>query len=188
VNCPGGVARRHLVNRAAVISIAFLLASTVVIAQTGSQSQPKTTFISVTLPSNNCPVSLHARHAGSGGMREVDGVPINRPAQILHLDVTNPDSKQIVAANVTVRGFADKARFMPATTTQDNSDAARTLDVKFPVSSGNETAADLRVPGFTAVTAIDLNSVTYSDGSSWKLANGGSCRSWVDGLMLVSSH
>jgi hypothetical protein len=175
-------------NRVGSISFALLLASTVAIAQTAGQSQPQITVVRISPLINNCPVSLHAMHAGGGEMRKVDGAPINGPAQMLHLDVTNPDSKHIVAANVTVRGFADKARFMPAASTQDNSNAAKTLDVKFPAGSGKEAAADLRVPGFTAVTVIDLNSVTYSDGSSWKLASGGSCRSWIDGLMLVSNH
>jgi hypothetical protein len=175
-------------NRAGAISFAVLLASTVAIAQTVTQSQPQTIVIRISPLIDNCPVSLHARHAGGGEMWKVDGAPANRPAQMLHLDVINPDSKHVVAANVTVRGFANKARFMAAASTQDNSDAARTLDVKFSAGSGNQTAAELRVPGFTAVTMIDLNSVTYSDGSSWKLASGGSCRSWVDGLMLVSTH
>jgi hypothetical protein len=38
------------------------------------------------------------------------------------------------------------------------------------------------------VGVIDLNSVTFADGSTWKIAQGQSCRVWVDGLMLVSGH
>jgi len=137
---------------------------------------------------DTCPISLQARHAPGGDMIKVDGVPIKGIAQMLHLTVTNPDSRHVVAANVTVRGFANKGRLMQAMSDQDSYDAAKTLDVSFPSGSSKEAAADLRVPGFSAVTLIDLNSVTYSDGSSWKLAAGGSCRSWIDGLMLVSSH
>jgi hypothetical protein len=175
-------------KRVAVLLFALLFGSVTLVAQTSSQNQPQNTVIQMSPLINTCPVSLHARHAGGGDMWKVDGVPINGISQMLHLIVTNPDSRRIVAANVTVRGFADKGRFLPAMSTQDGSDAAKTLDVKFPSGPGKETTAELRVPGLTAVTMIDLNSVTYSDGAIWKLAAGGSCRSWVDGLMLVSSH
>jgi hypothetical protein len=174
-------------KRASVLPFALLFSSITLVAQTTSQNQPQTTVLRIAPVTNTCPISLHARNAGGADMWKVNGVPISGPAQMLHLTVTNPDSRQVVAINVTVRGFTDKSRLLPATTTQDKSDAARTLDVKFP-SEPKETTAELRVPGLTAVTTIDLNSVTYSDGSIWKLAPGSSCRSWVDGLMLVSSH
>ena len=199
----------------AAVSFAILLGSTMLAAQTPSQNQPQafvqktgtapdgttvgttrtmspaeikqaTAQASPTI--NTCPVSLRARQAGGGDMVKINGVPVNGVAQRLHLIVTNPDSRRVVAANVTVRGFADKARFAETLSSQDNSDAARTMDVRFLAGSGKEVSADLRVPGLTAVSAIDLNSVTYADGSIWKLAAGGSCRSWIDGLMLVSGN
>jgi len=180
----------RVMNRTGAVSFALLLASNFVIAQTTvTPKQPvaKLTVIEVA-PPPSCPISLHARHAGGAEMWKVDGVPIQSPAQRLHLTISDSDSRRIVAANVTVRGFSGKARYMPAESTQDSSDAAKTLDVRFPAGPDKETAANLTVPGLTAVSVIDLNSVTYSDGSSWKLVAGGSCRSWVDGLMLVSSQ
>jgi hypothetical protein len=121
-------------------------------------------------------------------MIEVNGKRVQNPGQRLHLSISDSDSRRIVAANVTVRGFSNKARYMPAMSTEDSSDGAKNLDVRFPSGTGKESSTDLAVPGLTAVTVIDLNSVTYSDGSTWKLATGSSCRSWLDGLMLVSSH
>jgi hypothetical protein len=138
----------------------------------------------------SCPVSLHAQQSAAATRREV-GNADSRPqgvAQSLHLTVTNPDSRVVVAANVTVRGFADKGRMVGVLSTQGSSDAAKTLDVHFPAGSGKQVSANLRVPGLTAVSAIDLNSVTYADGSVWKLASASSCRSWIDGFMLVGNH
>jgi secreted PhoX family phosphatase len=199
----------------AAISFAILLGSMILPAQTSNQNQPQgfvqktttapngaTVWTTRTMSPaevqqataqaspmiNTCPVSLRARQAGGGDMVKINGVPVNGVAQRLHLTVTNPDSRRVVAANVTVRGFADKARFVETLSSQDNSDAARTMDVRLLADSGKEASADLRVPDFTAVSAIDLNSVTYADGSIWKLAAGSSCRSWIDGLMLVSGH
>jgi hypothetical protein len=201
-------------HRAPVL-FAMLLGSSILPAQTPNQNQPQglvqktttapdgaTVWTTRTMSQaeiqqataqaspmiNTCPISLHVWQAGGGDMVKVNGVPVNGVAQRLHLTVTNRDSRRIVQANVTVRGFADKARFVETLSRQDNSDAARTMDLRFPAGSGKEVSADLRVPGLTAVSAIDLNSVTYSDGSTWKLAAGGTCRSWIDGLMLVSSH
>jgi hypothetical protein len=142
---------------------------------------------------SSCPISLHARQAPGGDMMEVNGKRVQNPGQRLHLSISESNSRRIVAANVTVRGFSNKARSMPTLSAEDSSDAAKIVDVRFPAeagkeSSGKESSTDLAIPGLTAVTTIDLNSVTYSDGSTWKLAAGRSCRSWVDGLMLVSSH
>jgi hypothetical protein len=177
-------------NRVCAISFALLLALTVVAAQTASRSQsaPQQILVELAAPASSCPISLHAKQAPGGDAIEVNGTRIQDPAQRLHLSISGFDSRRIVAANVTVRGFNNQARYMPTMSAQDSSDAARTLDVRFPAGSGKETAADLRVPDLTAVTVIELNSVTYSDGSTWKLAAGSSCRSWIDGLMLVSSH
>jgi hypothetical protein len=183
-------------KRAALLPLVFLFGSIASLAQVASQyhpqkldqSQPQTTVLRILPLMNTCPISLHARHAPGGDMIKVGGVPINVISQMLHLTVTNPDSRHVVAANVTVRGFANKGRLIQVMSDQDSYDAAKTVDVRFPSGSGKEADADLRVPGFSAVTVIDVNSVTYSDGSNWKLAAGSSCRSWIDGLMLVSSH
>lgn len=205
----------RVMNHAGAVSFALLLASNFVIAQTASQSQPGVemhTAVTSAAPdgstvwttrtasqeevlklaanvlANSCPISLHARHAPGGEVIETNGKRIQDAVQRLHLIIGDPNSRRIVAANVTVRGFSNKARYMPTMSTEDSSDAAKTLDVRFPSGAGNESSTDVAVPGLNAVTSIDLNSVSYSDGSTWKLAAGSSCRSWVDGLMLVSSH
>jgi hypothetical protein len=202
---------------AAAVSFAILLGSMILPAQTPNQNQPQA-FVQKTSTApdgttvwttrtmspaeihkamaqvapmvNACPISLRAQQSSAATRREVgsDDPGPKGVAQSLHLIVTNPDSRRLVAANVTVRGFADKARFVETLSSQDNSDAARTMDVRFLAGSGKEASADLRVPGLTAVSSIDLNSVTFADGSIWKPVAGDSCRSWINGFVLVSSH
>jgi hypothetical protein len=165
-------------NRAAAIAFAILFSSTILAAQASPMVDA-------------CPVSLHAQQSAAAAARREVGSWESHPegvAQSLHLTVADPEARRIVAANITVRGFADMGRMVPILSTQSGSDAAKTIEVRFLAGSAREATADLRVPGLTAVSAIDLNSVTYSDGSVWKLAAGASCRSWIDGLMLVSSH
>jgi hypothetical protein len=185
-------------RRAAAVPFALLLGSTILIAQSAIAQKDiqnrKTTLQASQLP-NSCPISLHAQQSSAAFARRVDSagpednnVSPKGIAQSLHLTVTNPDTRYVVAANITVRGFANKGRLLQTMSNQDPSDATKTLDVRFPAGPGKEVSADLSVPGLSAVSAIDLNSVTYSDGSMWKLAAGSSCRSWIDGFMLVSSH
>lgn len=201
-------------NRSVAVSFALLLGSTVMAAQTGGQGygfgvvqnvtpgpDGKMTWTTRAMSpaeaekaaanalANSCPVSLRAQQAGAAYRREVgasDAAP-KGVVQHLHLVVTNPDAKKVVAATVTVRGLTDKPRVTQTLTTQDATDAAKTVDVRFG-GSGKEVSANLKLPGFSAVSSVELNSVTYGDGSTWKLATGSVCRTPVDGFMLVGSR
>ena len=138
-------------------------------------------------PMNGCPVTLRAGHNPGGDTMEVNGVRTGSVAQMLHLSVANRDSRPIVAANVTVHGLANKPRLTKTQPDHNTADAAKTLDVQFAAGTGKEVAADLTVPGLSAATAIELNSVTYADGSTWKLA-GSFCRAPIDGVMRIGDR
>lgn len=178
-------------NRATCVSFTLILGSAVLAAQSTvilKDGPTRTTVVRVAPPLDGCPISLRAQQAPGGGRMVVNGVPLTGIAQTLHLIVSPPESRRVVAANVTVRGFSNKARVLPIMENHDPGDAAKTLEVRFSAGPSKEVSADLLVPGLSATTVIDLNSVTYADGSTWKLAAGTACRSWIDGLMLVSSH
>jgi hypothetical protein len=58
-----------------------------------------------------------------------------------------------------------------------------------PNSSSDQTEfADLVLPGFSSVQSITLNSLTYSDGSTWNSFKGNACRVAPDPFMLVSAR
>jgi hypothetical protein len=169
--------------------------STVWTTQTLSQTDARKAGIRIPALTNSCPVSLRAKQAAAAFARQVNnGGPQDngtRPrdiAQRLHLSVTSADSRRVVAANVTVRGFANKGRFVETMSTGDNTDAAKTFDVQFRAGPEHEISTELWVPGLSAVRSIDLNSITYDDGSTWKLAAGGSCSALVDGVMLIGGR
>ena len=165
----------------ALLPIALLLGSTSLVAQT--------TVVVLASPAASCPVSLRAQQMPGGDKMVVNGVAHKALAQMLHLTATAPHSRQITGANVTVRGYTSKARFLTlGMSNQDTGDSAKNLDVTFAPADDKDASTDISLAGFSAVTVVDLNSVTYADGSTWKLAAGSSCRSWIDGVMLVSSH
>jgi len=146
-------------------------------------ANPASTPISV-----GCPVSLRAQHGASGNILSVDK---NRPkgiAQLLHLTLTNPGSGQIVAAKLRVHGLTGKARVTQTLSGQNDSDAAQNLDARFSPGPGNAVSADLWVPGMTAVLSIDLNSVTFADGSTRSFSAREACRVAPDPMMLINSR
>jgi hypothetical protein len=181
---------------AALLSFTLLAGSTTLAAQSanGGVSQVEklnqTQTIVIAGPStasSGCPVSLRAQQGTGADKLTVS----NRPAgvaQLLHLTISDPDSKRITGASVTVRGASGKGRRMQTVSADGSTDAAKTLDVGFNEGSGKEAVADLWAPGLASVQFIDVNSVTYADGSTWKLAAGATCRIRPDWFMLVSSR
>jgi hypothetical protein len=149
------------------------------------------TLVAVPRPAvNDCPVSMRAQHLSDGSM-----VKTSRPVhpagigQRLHLTLTNPDAKQIARAEVTIHGVTPKGRVMQASTAQENSaDATRNMSVSFSAGPHGSASADLWAPGVSAVQSIELDSVTYSDGSIWKVADGVACRITPDPFMLITSR
>ncbi len=137
-----------------------------------------------------CPVSMRAQQRWGGDLVAADAGSDARPkgiAQRLELIATNPDSKRITRARVTVHGLAPKGR-VTQLASRERSDAVKTFDVKFTAGTGKDVIALLRVPGMAVVLSIGLESVTYADGSTWRLADGPSCRTVPDPMMLISGR
>lgn len=147
------------------------------------------------VPANSaCPVAMQARHLADGAVilaRKGDppSTPPKGVGQWLHLTLASRVLRQITGATVEVHGLADKSRVIQTLSTAGMAtDANQTLRLQLTPAGGNEMTAEVWVPGMTAVETIDLTSVSYADGSTWKLADGQSCRIAPDPLMLISGH
>lgn len=139
-----------------------------------------------------CPVSLRAQHLADGSTIKVrDGHP-DHPAgvgQWLHLTLANPDSRGIVKARVTVRGYSNRAHVTEAWISgQGSADAIRTFTVALAAQSDGAVAGDLWAPGMTAVQTVELGSVTYADGETLNFSGNGTCRVAPDPFMLVAGR
>jgi hypothetical protein len=55
------------------------------------------------------------------------------------------------------------------------------------VKGMGRASSDLSLNRFTAVTAIDLNSITYKDGATWHASSPGACSTIPDLIMLVAA-
>jgi hypothetical protein len=190
------------------VSLALLFGSIAIAAQSANQNQTtvyrvpntsssgvaclsglgnQTTVCRMPITSGGCPVSLRALHGSSGNMLKVDKTRPAGIAQLLHLIVTNPDSQQIVSARVRVRGLSGKGR-MTQTANLDAGDATRSMEARFSSGADKEASSDVWVPGMTAVLQVELNSVTFADGSTRKFEGVEACRIAPDPLMLVADR
>ena len=138
---------------------------------------------------DTCPVHMQARQGGLRGMVKVrKGDPqsdtLPKPGQRILL-ILNRDLTHIARATVTVRGLSARGRVQNTFSAKaGDPDLRRTLDVAL-TPDGSEDAAELILPGFTSVTSVQLDSVTYADGIVWQAPPNHACSVAPDGIMLV---
>jgi hypothetical protein len=148
---------------------------------TGTAGQPA--------PVSSCPVSMRAQHLSDGNLVRTRDTHPSGVGQRLHLSLVSRDSKQIARATLRVRGYSARARVTQTGPGGDQAfDAMRTLTVALTAAADRSASADFRVPGMTAVGRIDLESLEYSDGSTWKNGGASSCRIAPDPEMLIMSR
>jgi hypothetical protein len=136
-----------------------------------------------------CPVLMRAQQTAGGDLLAT-GTSRAKPAgQGLHLTLTNLGSKQITGASITVSGLTGTPHIVQAHSSSGApSETEKQLSLTFHNWTGKAVSRDFWATGMTSIQTIDLNSVTYADGSTWKLAAGKSCRTIPDRLMLIGSR
>ena len=113
---------------------------------------------------------------------------IGPQVQRLQLTVSNPSSRDIVSAQFTAHGFSNKPRAMDLSAGSPEPDLAKTIDVALGVKGKGHASSDVSLNHFTAVTSIDLNSITYADGSTWRAPSPGACSIAPSPVMLVAAN
>ena len=138
-----------------------------------------------------CPVSMDAKQGTGGGLIKVrgkDDPKTTGPSQRIHLVVSDAKSAKVTGARVRVYGLSGKDRMLNTASGLDNPDMSRTLEATFAPEGKNQTAADLVLPGFTAITRVVLKTIEYDDGSTWTPEGHQSCSVAPDRMMLVAGR
>jgi len=151
--------------------------------------QPAANFV-VVLPAPTCPVSLHALQGSGTGLVAVrDAKPVSGPVQRIHLILGGGAALRVAGAKAVVYGLSGKSQILHASP-RDNerSDLTKTLDIRFAPEGDKSVAADLTLPGFTSVTSVQLESISYTDGTAWKVAGERACHVAPDPLMLITER
>jgi hypothetical protein len=123
-----------------------------------------------------CPVDLQVEH--SGGLFEYRNAKTGDvvspfSAQRFDFKMINFLPHEIVNAEITVHGFRGKGRFITLST--PTPDLAKTLAVALDVKGNSSASRELSFAGFSTIETIDVNSVTYADGSTWHASSPGAC-------------
>ena len=138
---------------------------------------------------SGCPVGLRALQGSGAGLVKVRGsfAPGPQvPTQHIHFVVADPHA---TGARVRVFGHSDREHLEQTRLSNfEMHELGRTVDVTLSAENDTEAAADLVLPGFTSVQSIELESITYQDGSIWNLGTGQSCQIAPDPLMLIADR
>jgi hypothetical protein len=187
---------------ARILSLALLLTTTCAFSQeTVMRSDTKLAMATSPLhvDSTNCPVGLQVKHGpGLPLTKNAEGPAINgKPLpygqvklqdqnQGINLTLSNLSPRSIVSAQVIVHGFSNKGRYIPLS--GSDPDLATKVDVALDVKANGEASRNLSLSHFTAITAVDVNAITYADGSTWRTSSPGACSASPDPLMLVNAE
>jgi hypothetical protein len=197
------------VGRASILSLVFLLSNALLLGQQQltKQDAGSASLTHVRSAGTNCPIGVEASLVSlpsvSNAGPSINGQPTQRkgpsvegqlPGQKvtkdylqLHLDVSNPSSRDIVGAQFTVHGFSRKLRVIDPSDPSNAPDLWRTVDVALDVQGKGHASSELSLTHFTAIiTSIDLDSVTYADGTQWQAPSPGACSTIPNMVMRIS--
>jgi hypothetical protein len=194
----------------AALPLAFLCGSLTVAAQSSSRkptimagSNSKVTLYALNVDSGGCPVGMRLDQRLGGRLETVqDGKSTETGATRLDLTATILNfthHSQVESARITVHYFdgrqhleligADKATAETASPASPRADASgKTMDVDFaPIGSGKSAAAIWLAAG-GSVSFLEVDSIVFADGATWKPVPGRSCRVRPNPFQLVSAH
>lgn len=168
----------------------FAVAGLVAVASGSAQTaKNQTNIIIVPVPSQvSCPVAMQAQHGADGSTMMVAGGAHRGIGQLLQFTMNNPKLATISAIRITVHGWDVKGRTLPAVeTTSSYASASRTLDLTLSIGAHKTADTDVWVNGLTAVDSIDLEQVSYTDGSNWEPSTQQACHIMLNAITLISS-
>ncbi|HEX4067540.1 MAG TPA: hypothetical protein VHZ09_16090 [Acidobacteriaceae bacterium] len=186
----------------AKFSIVFAFAGLAAVTSGSAESGKKTTTAIASQPNASCPVGVRAQHAsgltaqvpvGKNGVQKNGGQrnsAVDRgPRQKLQLTLNNAGLGAISGVRITVHGWNGTGRTLPTVDAGANyASAAKTMDLTVSVGPRETAEINAWVRGLTAVDSIDLDEVSYADGSSWKSPRPGACSTVPDPVTLISER
>jgi hypothetical protein len=188
------------VGRASILSLVILLSNALLLGQqqVTKQDADSASLTHVGSAGTNCPIGVEASlvslpsvsNAGpsiNGGVEgQLPGQKVTKDYLQLHLDVSNPSSRDIVGAQFTVHGFSRKLRVIDPSDPSNAPDLWRTVRVSLDVQGKGHASSELSLTHFTAIiTSIDLDSVTYADGTQWQAPSPGACSTIPNIVMRI---
>jgi hypothetical protein len=168
---------------AGILPLAIMVATTSMFGQ--SLTRPPR------IDPSKCPVGLELdRISGLFAYENAKGVPADdiapKTEQWFDFKMTNFSPHQIVNAEITAHGLGYKRRVIPVSAATP--DIWKTMDVALNVKGHSSASRELSFGHFSAISTIDVNSVTYADGAQWQAPSPGACSVAPSLFMLISAQ
>jgi len=157
-------------NRSHVLTALFLVGSAG-LCQTADKA-PTTMFSTVPTAQSFCPLEIKAawtKPSGTIGLRRIDSG--SDQSQSLEVTLKNSQSLAVRRSQITVYGFPPGAHAEPAVLYSLGAnplEVAKSFTFDRAIEPGQSTAIDLSIADVETITGINLDSLTYADGSSWR--------------------
>jgi hypothetical protein len=177
-----------------LLPLAIALAGTVAVGQDSVKRAPITNGGLAIIPSltEACPIRLEVSYGAVTAQKRTDydahpgdRMPLTGPVQKIHLAVTNPSAREIVRMELTVHGYSEKWRTF--TLASAAPDLTKKITATRDIEGNGHASSDISLSNFTAISSVDLDSLTYADGFSWEAVTHGVCSVAPNSLMLVST-
>ncbi len=185
------------------VACAFLLLSSLTLAaqntgtaSDGASSQARNSALrasdafEVSHGGGTCPIGMRASQGlwdHTVAVRK--GLGDQKFGQRISLTLKDAHPSRIETATVRVHGLTGKSYMLQTSTdTNETRDAARMLNVTLVEQADGTVSADLWISGFTSVSSVELQEVSYADGSSWRISENAVCRIAPDPIMLITSR
>ena len=151
----------------------------------GPDGESTTREIAIVRP---CPAAMRLDQGSSTQMIRT-GHGKSSPVMTPKLTLWPQTNGSITAATVTVHGFPAVTGAIPLAVDAipRREEISRTLMLKLKWENGGYSA-ELLLQGFGAVTWLDLNALTYADGSTWRWAADKRCGVAPNPLLLIGAH
>ena len=133
----------------------------------------------------SCPVDLTAQHAAAGGLVATNR-NARRPGQSYRLTFSPGDARGISQAKVTLHGLSG-AQVLPAAAEKPRRDATESFNLSPSSDRRHLFHSMIYTDKLTGVLWVELNELTYADGTQWHESATATCRVAPNGFMLVAS-
>jgi hypothetical protein len=147
----------------------------------GAVHSVATTFQSTVSTSEGCPVGLFVERRSDFAMRLAEDGHDGDLAQGLHISLIHLFTR-IESAEITVYGVTPRASILPLGVAASN-EVSKTFTVHPAAGRKGSQEATVWMRQVGALTRVELNSLTYADGSVWRESESSRCRA-VPSLFL----
>lgn len=171
----------------AALSLAILFGSCPLLAQSAAPAQ---FTVRSAQASVGCPVEMRLNQSVSSSVRQAENGQSRTVFRTrLHLVLSRSPRAEIFlpglkSAAITVHGYNGKPRF--ELIAPGDAPEAKAFKVQFVAADSNEASSDFVVAGLASASWLDINSLSFANGTTWEPAKGQSCIVSPSLVMLIA--